>query len=300
MKWSRVPTGEPMWNVNTGVIMQELFKLIISATILQCNCNEVVFDKTELLKTSVPAILYYIQNLLNYVSNNYLDAATFAVVNQTKIVIVAILSTMLLKKSFDLRQWVSLFILTVGACMVVLSQMSSSGGAKDTIFTGISILLPGICCGCLGGVYFEKILKGSVVDLWVRNVQLAFYSCIFGLITLYTTSYDDIAENGFFHGYNASVWMSIAINGGGGLLVALVLKYADNVLKNFAIALALILTGISSVYFFGTVLNFMFAVGVWVVISSLLLYQNLLSSCLPKAIVNSTELQSMVKQPSQN
>ena len=37
----------------------------------------------------------------------------------------------------------------------------------------------------LAGVYFEKVLKGSNSSLWVRNVQLSFFSlfpALFGVI----------------------------------------------------------------------------------------------------------------------
>ena len=35
------------------------------------------------------------------------------------------------------------------------------------------------------GVYFEKILKGSEVSVWMRNVQLAMLSVPLGLVTAY-------------------------------------------------------------------------------------------------------------------
>jgi UDP-sugar transporter A1/2/3 len=35
------------------------------------------------------------------------------------------------------------------------------------------------------GVYFEKILKGSEISVWMRNVQLAMLSIPLGLLTAY-------------------------------------------------------------------------------------------------------------------
>ncbi len=36
---------------------------------------------------------------------------------------------------------------------------------------------------------------------------------------------------GFFYGYTPFVWYVVVLNATGGLLVALVIKYADNILK---------------------------------------------------------------------
>ena len=40
-----------------------------------------------------------------------------------------------------------------------------------------------------------------------------------------------ISEHGFFHGYDNFVWFTVLQNALGGLLVAVVVKYADNILK---------------------------------------------------------------------
>ena len=42
------------------------------------------------------------------------------------------------------------------------------------------------------------------------------------------------------------VWYLVALNGLGGLIVAVVVKYADNILKGFACSMAIIITCIVS------------------------------------------------------
>lgn len=65
---------------------------------------------------------------------------------------------------------------------------------------------------------------------------------------------------------------SIFLNFSGGLLVAVVVKYADNILKGFACSLAIIITCVLSIFFFGFQLSFQFTVGAALVIGSIFLY----------------------------
>jgi UDP-galactose transporter len=59
-----------------------------------------------------------------------------------------------------------------------------------------------------------------------------------------------IAKYGFFDGYNAVVWTSVTFQALGGVLVALVVNYADNIAKNFATSISIILSFVASVFFF--------------------------------------------------
>lgn len=62
------------------------------------------------------------------------------------------------------------------------------------------------------------------------------------------------------------------LNATGGLLVAVVVKYADNILKGFACSLAIILTCVFSIFLFGFKLSVQFSVGAGLVIGSIFLY----------------------------
>ncbi len=64
----------------------------------------------------------------------------------------------------------------------------------------------------------------------------------------------------------------IGMNACGGLLVAVVVKYADNILKGFACSLAIIISSIISIFLFGFQLSLQFVVGAGLVIGSVFLY----------------------------
>ncbi|KAL8968280.1 MAG: hypothetical protein Q9183_002538, partial [Haloplaca sp. 2 TL-2023] len=70
---------------------------------------------------------------------------------------------------------------------------------------GVAAALSGCIVSSLASVYFEKILKDEIspVSLWIRNVQLAFYSMFPALfIGVFYMDGVKIAHNGFFAGYN--------------------------------------------------------------------------------------------------
>ena len=85
----------------------------------------------------------------------------------------------------------------------------------------------------LAGVYFEKILKGSDVSVWIRNIQLGVFGMVFGYLTMYISDGQEVKTKGFLFGYTNMVWAAILVQSAGGLIVALVVKYADNILKGF-------------------------------------------------------------------
>ena len=83
---------------------------------------------------------------------------------------------------------------------------------------------------------------------------------------------NEISENGFFFGYDLFIWYLVVLNATGGLLVAVVIKYADNILKGFACSLAIIITCFVSVLLFGFQLSLQFIVGATFVILSIFMY----------------------------
>ena len=118
---------------------------------------------------------------------------------------------------------------------------------------GLSAVLIAAMISGLTGVYFEKVLKESSthVTVWTRNVQLSFYSLFPALIIgVIFKDGEEIAKNGFFDGYNAVVWTAIVFQALGGVLVAMCINYADNIAKNFATSISIILSFLFSVWFF--------------------------------------------------
>jgi UDP-sugar transporter A1/2/3 len=86
----------------------------------------------------------------------------------------------------------------------------------------------------------------------------------------YGRDFDEIIKRGsFFEGYNKFVWGVIILQAAGGLIVAVVVKYADNVMKGFATSISILISCVFSSYLFHDIdVNTAFTTGACVVLIS--------------------------------
>ena len=118
---------------------------------------------------------------------------------------------------------------------------------------GLIAALAACTVSALASVYFEKVLKESntTVSIWVRNVQLSFYSLFPALfIGVIFVDGENISKAGFFAGYNWIVWTAVMFQAFGGILVALCVHYTNTIAKSFATSISILLSLCASIYFF--------------------------------------------------
>ena len=80
----------------------------------------------------------------------------------------------------------------------------------------------------------------------VRNIQLGIVSLVLGLGSVWTIDRHAVAAHGFFQGYTWLTAFVVMQVSAGGLLVGLIMRYADNVIKGFATSLSIILSSVLS------------------------------------------------------
>ncbi|KAH9459638.1 hypothetical protein MJO29_010703 [Puccinia striiformis f. sp. tritici] len=240
---------------------------------------------TDCWKLSIPAVLYVIQNNLQFVAAANLDVATFSVTYQLKILTTALCSVVMLGRQLSVKKWTALFFLAVGVALVQLQNITTTTtepikGVKniktDTSdrFLGFMAVTSACFTSGLAGVYFELVLKSSnKVDLWIRNIQLSLFSLIPALFTtLFTTNYD--GNDHIFSNFGVWAWATVLTQVVGGLVTALVIKFADNILKGFATSLSIILSTLAGVFIFGTPLPLGSAAGSLVVLAATFAYNS--------------------------
>jgi UDP-sugar transporter A1/2/3 len=139
---------------------------------------------------------------------------------------------------------------------------------------GILAVLTSCLLSGFTGVYFEKLVKHTSQTLWIRSLQLAIFGFVFGLAAVGITDFGDVQTNGFFQGYNKITLLVVVLQAVGGMLVALVMKYADNILKGFATSISIVLSTILSYYWLSDFApSLSFFLGATVVIVATFVYQ---------------------------
>lgn len=286
MRYARTRPGD-MFVASTAVVMAEQVKLVVCLALVYRTesiswkhfvstlNNTIVKQPIDTLKVCIPSLVYLIQNNLLYVSTSNLDAATYQVTYQLKIFTTAVFSVLILKRKLYRHQWIALAVLIAGVVLVQLNNTSDKTQRTypdQNRIVGLAAALVACCLSGFAGVYFEKILKGAEISVWMRNIQLSFVSIPLGLIVSLTTDWNKIVAHGFFFGYDIFVIYLIVLQAAGGLIVAMVVKYADNILKGFATSLAIIVACVFSMYFFDFTISVQFVVGTILVMCSIFLY----------------------------
>ena len=253
MRYSRLPS-QPAYLSSTAVVMAEVVKIVISIGVLFYQVGsaapKVIWEAVFLgwrdtLQVGVPAVLYLIQNNLLYVAASHLDAATCQVAYQLKLLTTAFFSVTLLHRHISTRRWGSLGVLFVG---VVLVQFPSSAkpvvrGAMQSPMLGMAAVTGACLLSGLAGVWLERIVKRTVeVPIWVRNIQLGVISLVIGMGSVLWFDGRSVLSSGLFQGYTwvvAGVVLQVSV---GGILVGLIMRYADNVIKGFATSISIVLS----------------------------------------------------------
>jgi solute carrier family 35 (UDP-sugar transporter), member A1/2/3 len=131
-------------------------------------------------------------------------------------------------------------------------------------------------------VFTEKVIKASrksqdgfnkdEYSLAYMQAQLAIVSLVLLGVYSFFRDFNTILEKGLFWNYDAAAFFTSINSAVGGLIVAASLKFADSVLKGYASACSIILTGVVSSILFDTELGAMYIMGVVNVCIAVLLY----------------------------
>jgi UDP-sugar transporter A1/2/3 len=307
---------------------------------------------------SLPALShtqFTAQSQLNLFAATGLDAVSFQVTNQLKILPTAFFSALYLRRRLSTRQWVSLPALALGVAIVnsATDTLDTHGAARFARewWAGLLAAIIAAVLSGYAGVYCERLLKtgtaggGAVaaaacarvgapqrcvataagaqsaraaharcaecaergggadgaacacaacaraaprtprvsaglllvrpvprVPLLALNIQLSLWGAALAGAQVAALHAGSRARPGPLHGFGGYAWGVVALQALGGLLVSVVITYADNIIKSFAMAISILLSWLLSIPLFGLHPTPLFVVGLALVLASVLLF----------------------------
>uniref|UniRef100_A0A7E4VL61 UDP-galactose transporter n=1 Tax=Panagrellus redivivus TaxID=6233 RepID=A0A7E4VL61_PANRE len=314
--------NKPAFHKSVVLFFNEMFKLSASLALFSIESKSVIqaaknlkvhlFDNfLDFMKVGVVAVIYLIQNVLNIYAVENLKSAQYAVTYQLKILTTAIFTVTLLGRRLSLIQWISMVVLVAGVALVSIDAILVKEAAKAAALAlGANVTTPassvdkstspifGFACvltACVlsgfAGIYLEKILKTSDVSIWVRNIQLSLLSIPINFIYMALFERNQIARLGFMYGFRWNIWVAVGFQAFGGLVVAVVMKFADNILKAFSTSVGIVLITCLSIPVFARYPTLYFIGGATLVITAVVVY-SLFPYKKPKSKTEELALQS--------
>lgn len=224
----------------------------------------------KLWRCSVPFLitagLYTVYNNLTVVCLRRMNASTYQVFLQSKILITGVLFTIFFKRRFSLRQWMSIVILTVGVMVKFIPVSSSSepsdegSGSPSTSsfvqsFLNLILVLFQASLSSVAGVYTEFALKQQAqLSIHIQNFFMYFFSLLIGVIIVVFTLPSGSSFS-FFDFFDIRLIVVACFGVSTGLSASFLLKYINVIVKGFAAAVEVIVTAFVSSAVLGDVLT---------------------------------------------
>ncbi|GAB2233301.1 hypothetical protein Droror1_Dr00002521 [Drosera rotundifolia] len=222
---------------------------------------------------AVPALLYAINNYLKFIMQLYFNPATVKMLSNLKVLVIAVLLKIIMKRRFSIIQWEALALLLIG---ISVNQMRSLPEGSTTMglpvatgaymYTLIFVTVPS-----MASVFNEYALKSQYdTSIYLQNLFLYGYGAIFNFLAIVGSAVVK-GPNSFdiFQGHSRATMLLIFNNAAQGILSSFFFKYADTILKKYSSTVATIFTGIASALLFGHMITMNFVLGISIVVISM-------------------------------
>ncbi|XP_061360205.1 CMP-sialic acid transporter 3-like isoform X2 [Gastrolobium bilobum] len=222
---------------------------------------------------AIPALLYAINNYLKFTMQLYFNPATVKMLSNLKVLVIAVLLKVIMKRRFSIIQWEALALLLIGISvnqLRTLPEGTTALGLPVTmgayIYTLIFVTVPS-----LASVYNEYALKSQYdTSIYLQNLFLYGYGAIFNFLGIVGTAiFKGPSSFDILQGHSKATMLLIANNAAQGILSSFFFKYADTILKKYSSTVATIFTGILSAALFGHTLTMNFVIGISIVFISM-------------------------------
>uniref|UniRef100_A0A0D9V919 Uncharacterized protein n=1 Tax=Leersia perrieri TaxID=77586 RepID=A0A0D9V919_9ORYZ len=222
---------------------------------------------------AVPALFYAINNYMKFVMQLYFNPATVKMLGNLKVLVIAVLLKVIMRRRFSTIQWEALALLLIGISVNQLKSLPEGSSALGLpvaagayLYTLFFVTVP-----ALASVYNEKALKSQFdTSIYLQNLFLYGYGAIFNFLGLVITAIiQGPSSFNILEGHSKATMFLICNNAAQGILSSFFFKYADTILKKYSSTIATIFTGVASAMLFGHTLTINFVLAISIVIISM-------------------------------
>ncbi|XP_059632871.1 CMP-sialic acid transporter 3-like [Cornus florida] len=266
--------------------LTEIAKVIFAIVMLVIQARQQKVGEKPLLSVStfvqaarnnvllaVPALLYAINNYLKFIMQLYFNPATVKMLSNLKVLVIAVLLKIIMRRRFSIIQWEALALLLIGISINQMRSLPEGTTALGLpvatgayVYTLIFVTVPS-----LASVYNEYALKSQYdTSIYLQNLFLYGYGAIFNFLGILGTAvFKGPSSFDILEGHSKATMLLIFNNAAQGILSSFFFKYADTILKKYSSTVATIFTGIASAALFGHTLTINFILGISVVFISM-------------------------------
>ncbi|CAI5537483.1 unnamed protein product [Closterium sp. Naga37s-1] len=237
--------GKFLFNPISVNFLSELFKLTFAIIIIFFQARsarpsvKAAFTPRAIWKSAkanvllaVPALLYAMNNYLKFVMQLYFKPTTVKMLGNLKILVIAVLLTVVMKRRFTFMQCEALVLLLIG---ISINQIPCGGNAAAAamldvsplawVYTFFFLTIPSTA-----SVYNEYALKSQFdTSVHLQNFFMYCWGLLFNLIFLlgvFVARGGDMASLNILHGHSRATAVLIANNAMQGILSSFFFKYA--------------------------------------------------------------------------
>jgi len=241
--------------------------------------TKMTFTWNENLHYFIPGFLFFAQNNLSFVCVQYYQPASYQLLMNTRIVLVAVLSTVLLRKRLNQLEWCAVFLISIGAIQHNLPK--EAGFAFRVPFTGLLVMLITATAAALGNVYTQLVVQAKKDQpiMW-QNLQLYAYGVVFNGIN-WLLSVRFMGQQYFFGEVTGLVVFEIVMFAVYGLTISVILKEFGAIVRTIVGAISIVCNGALDVFVFGSVIDVLDGTSYGVIMIAVHLFTNV-AALLPK------------------
>eukprot|EP00428_Durinskia_dybowskii_P033453 CAMPEP_0170254772 /NCGR_PEP_ID=MMETSP0116_2-20130129/27237_1 /TAXON_ID=400756 /ORGANISM="Durinskia baltica, Strain CSIRO CS-38" /LENGTH=235 /DNA_ID=CAMNT_0010505777 /DNA_START=233 /DNA_END=937 /DNA_ORIENTATION=+ len=200
-----------------------------------------------------------IQNRLVFEALRLLTPPEYQLLNNGKLFTTSVVFRLVMRRRLRVLQWLALLLLGVGMAIATFQPRASVSdvrnfGERDGIAQGVGVMFIASWCSACAGVANEWLIKRSPNPM-EANLWLYLFGSVICCLQLSMTPGAWLRLMRF-EGFTAVTWLVVLCNAVLGQSIAFLFRYADSIVKLYAVCAAMAFTTSISVMLFGLEVHF--------------------------------------------